>query len=115
MREDRASLPLVTLHRILCNDLLALFIMNQHEVKERIGRAMRAMKKEPKALLFIDGNTDWTCDTPEICGVPVLHGVGLSCSRWGTDPEDCPFVPLGATDAEITYHDRRIFADAWLG
>ena len=94
---------------------LALLLMNQHEVKERIGRAMRAMKKEPKALLFIDGKTDWTCDTPEICGVQVLHGVGLACSRWGTDPEDCPFVPIGATDAEITYHDRRIFADAWSG
>ena len=76
---------------------------------------MRTMKKEPKALLFIDGTLDWTCDTDEVCGVPVLHATALTCSRWGTDTEDCPFIPLGATDSEITYHDRRIFAEAWSG
>jgi hypothetical protein len=87
--------------------------MNHLEIKERIGRAMRAMKKEPKALLFIDGVTEWTCDTTEVCGVPVLHATDLTCSRWGTNFQDCPFVPIGATDEEITYRDRHNFADAW--
>lgn len=87
--------------------------MNQLEIKERIRRAISAMKKEPKALLFIEDQTEWTWDPPEILGIPVLHGVGLSCSRWGTDPEDCPFVPLGSRDGEITYFDRIVFAEAW--
>jgi hypothetical protein len=89
--------------------------MNHIEVKERILRAMRAMKKEPKAFLFIDGETEWTCDTSEVCGVPVFHATDLTCSLWGLNPEACPFIPLGATDGEITYRDRRVFSEAWLG
>lgn len=87
--------------------------MNHIEVKERVGRALRAMKKEPKALLFIDGITDWTCDTEEVLGIPVLHGTDITCSVWGTEIEDCPFVPLGGRDSEITYRDMRAFNEAW--
>ena len=87
--------------------------MNHIEVKERIRRAISAMKKEPKALLFIDGNTEWTYDTPEVCGVPVLHGVDLRCFYADQNPEECPFVPLGATDGEIDFRDRKRFAEAW--
>jgi hypothetical protein len=89
--------------------------MNPIEITERIGRAMRAMKKEPKALLFIDGNTDWTCDASEICGVPVLHGVDLKCFHADRSSDECPFVPLGDTDSEIDFRDRKRFAEAWSG
>ena len=87
--------------------------MNHIEMKERVARAMRAMEKEPKALLFIDGNTDWTCDIPVICGVPILHGVDLGCFHADRNAEGCPFVPLGATDSEIDFRDRKRFAEAW--
>jgi len=70
------------------------------------------MKKEPKALLFIDGNTVWTCDMPEISGVPVLHGIDLRCF-YADCNEECPFVPLGATDSDIDFRDRKRFAEAW--
>jgi hypothetical protein len=108
---DAATLSLTT--EITHAGTTLNFIMDLIELKERIGRSMRAMKKEPKALVFIDGNTDWTFDLPEICGVPVLHGMALTCHTWGCEPEDCPFVPVGATDAEITYRDRRAFAESW--
>ena len=87
--------------------------MNHIELKERVGHALRAMKKEPKALMFIDGNTDRTCDMTEICGVPVLHGVDLRCFHADRNAEECPFVPLGATDSEIDFRDRKRFAEAW--
>jgi len=87
--------------------------MSNTEMKERVARAMRAMKKEPRELLFINGNTEWTCDMPEICGVPVLHGVDLRCFHADRDVEWCPFVPLGATDSEIDFRDRKRFAEAW--
>jgi len=82
--------------------------MNNTEMKERVARSLRAMKKEPKALLFINGNTGWTYNAPEICGVPVLHCVDLRCFH-----NSCPFVPLGATDSEIDFRDRKRFAEAW--
>lgn len=87
--------------------------MNELNLKESVGRALRAMKKEPAALLFIDGATEWTCDVAEVCGIPIFHGTGLVCQTWGCDPLDCPFVPIGRRDDEITYRDRRAFSEAW--
>ena len=86
-----------------------------NDIKEKVRRGIKAMNKEPSAFLFIDGLTDWTWDEDTIIGIPVFHGIGLTCSRWGTDATDCPFVPLGKTDGEITYNDRKLFAEAYNG
>ncbi len=71
------------------------------------------MGKAPAALLFIDEGLGWTWDLEDICGIPVFHGTGLTCSRWGTSTTDCPFVPIGRDAGQITYHDRRLFSEAW--
>lgn len=83
------------------------------DIIEAVRLAIKSMKKEPSAFLFIDGVGDWTFDEDEILGIPVYHGAALICSRWGTSAIDCPFVPIGRTDGEITYRDRRLFADAY--
>ena len=74
---------------------------------------MRAMKKEPSAFVFIDDGLEWAWDYEFISGVQVFHAVGLQCSRWGTGVGDCPFVPVGKNDSEITYRDRVTFAEAY--
>lgn len=88
----------------------------QSEVMEKVTKCIRAMKKEPSALLFIEntpGCEDWTFDGDDILGIPVYHADGLSCTRWGTDVDDCPFVPLGVDDSEINMNDRKSFSAAW--
>jgi hypothetical protein len=82
-------------------------------MKERVARALRAMGKEPRALLFIDGNTEWTWDSADICGVPVLHGIELRCFHADRSSDECPFIPLGATETEINFLDRKRFSEAW--
>jgi hypothetical protein len=83
-------------------------------IKEAAAACIRAMGKAPAALLFIDGNTEWTYDESELSGIPVFHALHLECAYWGTQPDECPFVPVGKTDGEITMADRRRFAEAWV-
>lgn len=89
--------------------------MKYTELKERVRKCIGAMGKEPAALLFIDGDTDWdwTCDMPTVCDIPVFHASGIQCHTWGLNPDDCPIVPIGKSDGEITWQDRKRFAAAW--
>ena len=87
--------------------------MEQYEIIERVAAGLRNMNKEPSALLFIDEDLGWTWDREDLCGIPVLHAIGLSCHWWGANTENCPFVPVGKTDGEITHDDRKRFAEAW--
>ena len=82
-------------------------------VELKVMSCVRAMGRRPAALVFIDGSLDWTFDLPSIYGIPVFHATALTCSRWGTSNNDCPFIPVGANDGEISYHDRVIFSMAW--
>jgi hypothetical protein len=84
------------------------------KIREAVAACLRAMGKAPSALLFIDGTQDWTYDLPDLFDIPVFHAVGLSCDRWGTEPDDCPFIPIGKTDGEISPTDRKRFAEAWV-
>jgi hypothetical protein len=83
------------------------------DLKESARKCLVALGKTPKALLYLDGETDYTYDLPDLFGIPVFHAVDLGCYYWGREPINCPFVPLGATDGEITSVDRRRFAQAW--
>lgn len=87
--------------------------MNYIEFQERVRKCISAMGKEPTALLFINGNTDWTCDMPTVCDIPVFHAIDIECFTWGLNPDDCPIVPIGKSDGEITFQDRKRFAAAW--
>jgi hypothetical protein len=87
--------------------------MNQNTIIEAVAAGMRAMKKEPAAFIFIDEGLDWTWDQETILGIPVFHANGLQCYRWGTGVTDCPFIPVGRNDSDISNHDRVLFADAY--
>jgi hypothetical protein len=87
--------------------------MKNLEIIQRVSAGIRRIGKVPSAFLFIDGEYEWTWDRDMILRVPVFHGVSLTCHRWGTDPKNCPFIPLGKTDGEITNNDRALFAEAW--
>ncbi len=83
------------------------------KVKEAVANGMREMGKEPSAFIFIDENINWTWDMPDVCGIAVYHAEGLYCSRWGASVLECPFIPIGRTDGEITYRDRKRFAEGY--
>lgn len=88
--------------------------MDLRTINNNIAAGIRAMKKEPAAFLYIDDTgPDETFDLPDVLGIPVFHGRGLTCTRWGTDTEDCLFIPLGDSDSQITSHDRKVFAQAF--
>jgi hypothetical protein len=87
--------------------------MNQNTIIEAVAAGMRAIKKEPAAFIFIDECLDWTWDQETILGIPVFHANGLQCCRWGTGVIDCPFIPVGRNDSDISNHDRVLFADAY--
>ena len=99
--------------RRITNRFSSLPNMNKDTILNAVSAGMRAMKKEPSAFVFIDEGLDWTWDYELLSGVKVFHAVGLQCSRWGTGVGDCPFVPVGRNDSEITYCDRVTCAEAY--
>ena len=86
---------------------------NVEKIKEAVRNGMIGIP-EPAAFLFIDGCTEWTWDLEDIFGIPVFHGVDLRCDYFGIDTNDCPIIPLGRADGEITSRDRRTFVDGYL-
>ena len=89
--------------------------MNHIEFTERVRKCVEAMGKRPSALLFIDGDSewDWTCDMSTVCEIQVFHASEINCHTWGLNDVDCPVIPIGKADGEITWRDRKRFAAAW--
>lgn len=86
---------------------------NEVIIKEAVAAGLRAMKKPPAVLLYIDGVEDGTYDEPVICGLFVYHSCSLSCARWGTHVHDCPFIPVWCNESDSHYSDRARFAEAY--
>ncbi len=87
--------------------------MNNHLIKEAVAAGLRAVTKDPAALLFIDGELDWTWDQPVIMRLCVYHTNQLICSKWSANINICPFIPIWYNESDWQYLDRRKFAEAY--
>ena len=79
------------------------------EIEERVAAGLRAVKREPDILLFLDDFEDWTWDTPEILGIPVFH----TSSLLPPNGLDCLFVPCWNDDYSDAAVEVKRFRDAY--
>ena len=67
-----------------------------HEIIENVAKGLRGLKQRPDAFVFVDGQTDWTWDEPEILGIPVYHYPRFI----DTNDTGCLFVPVWKDEAK---------------
>lgn len=65
--------------------------MNLRNETEAIAAALRAIKEEPSAILYI--GWDETDVPKEVCGLRVYSGCMLNCTH-DTVSGSCPWIPL---------------------
>jgi len=87
--------------------------MAMQDCFERVCAGLRALKKGPDALLFIDDVKEWTWDLPSIALVTVFHTSSVVCAGWGSDDTDCPFVPMWYDEYPDAMLDVKRFMSAY--
>lgn len=73
------------------------------------------MAVKPDAFVFVDGMTDLTWDEPTACGIPVLHGAGFLSPHHGSEPIECPFIPVWDTELSQSLVESRKFVSGYCG